>query len=105
MNKKEIIEEFERNVVFLRQIIPPDDIYVFTEHTIIAALYFLNKWHEWEDLNDVMEKEMVSRYHIQNILQLVSSREKGETLQINLRLDELEDLKEEDEENEDSLEG
>ena len=41
MNKEEIRKKFEENVAYLQRNIPPDDIYLFTEQTFMAALFFL----------------------------------------------------------------
>ena len=85
MNKDELKAEFEKNVDYLRRNIPPDDIYLFCEQTFMAAMFFMKKWSDWEDINDVCKNDIISRKWISNIIGLHVCREKN--LDITLDLD------------------
>ncbi len=87
MNKKEVMEQFEKNVAYLRKVIPPDDIYAFAEQSLIASLYFLHRWNEWEDLDEICRKEKVTRSHVYNILGLMKARDKNADFILDLNLD------------------
>ncbi len=74
MEEKEIYKKFEENVRYLRNNISPDDIYLFTEEIIMAAMYFLEKWNEWADLDQECSVNMASRGAIVRILQYLDCR-------------------------------
>ncbi len=91
MNKEEMLKKFEENVAYLERNIPPDDIYMFTEQTFMAALYFLNKWSEHVDLKDQALLDPVAKKWIMNIMGLVILRDKNMDVQIDLDLKSLEE--------------
>ncbi len=84
MNKEEIRAKFEKNVEYLSKNIPPDDIYIFTEQTIMAALFFMHKWTEWVDLVDECHKDPIARKWVNNILGLVHCRDNNVDINIDL---------------------
>lgn len=83
MNNEELMKKFEENVEYLRRNIPPDDIYLFTEQTFMAAMFFLKKWSEHVQISEEMESDKVTRVWVRNILSLEQMRE----LQIDVQLD------------------
>ncbi len=92
MNKEELIKKFEKNVRYLRDNIPPDDIYVFAEQTFMAAIYFLHKWSQWADLNEESKNDPISKKWITNILALQMMKDADEDVTLDLGLEEMEDL-------------
>lgn len=90
VDKKQVLDKFEANVRFLREVVPPDDIYIFTELTYMAALYFLHKWSHLEDLDEEMENCEVSKAWIGNILRMLKARNEGDKTPFNFDVEEFE---------------
>ena len=76
MNKEEIRKKFEENVAYLQRNIPPDDIYLFTEQTFMAALYFLQRWSQVANITEEMFRDPVTDKWVKNILNFHESKEK-----------------------------
>lgn len=91
MDKEELRKKFEANVLYLRRNIPPDDIYMFAEQTFMAALFFIHKWSEWENITEDMKRDPVSNKWVRNIVGLQMSRDKGEDLTLDLDLKSVDD--------------
>ncbi len=71
------MKKFEDNVAYLQRNIAPDDIYLFAEETVMAALYFMHRWSKHEDINAVCKEDPVARKWVSNVLGLHAIREKG----------------------------
>jgi len=91
MDNEELLKEFYKNVEWLRDNVPPDDIYLFTEQTFMAALFFLHKWSTHEDLNQASKEDEIARKWIKNILGLLRCREMGINIELDLNLESLEE--------------
>ena len=90
MNKEEIKKKFEENVEYLRKNIPPDDIYMFTEQTFMACLYFLKQWSKHADINAICQDDLIARKYVVNIMGLLKCRELNIDLTLDLDLDSVE---------------
>ncbi len=90
MTKDEMREEFEKNVNYLRKIVPPDDIYEFAEQTVMAAMFFLKKWGEWEDINSACDEDLVIKKWVLNIVGLIKCRNENIDINLDLNLDSVE---------------
>ena len=84
LSKEELLKKFEKHVEYLRRNIPPDDIYIFTEQTFMAALFFLKKWSEWADITEEMAKCPVTAKWVTNILSLQALRDREEDVHLDL---------------------
>lgn len=84
LSKEELLKKFEKNVDYLRRNIPPDDIYIFTEQTFMAALFFLKKWSERADIPEEMAKCPVTAKWVTNILSLQALRDREEDVHLDL---------------------
>ena len=91
MNREEIREKFYKNVAYLQRNVPPDDIYIFSEQTFLAALYFLKKWSEVADINKECESDQITEKWVSNILGFLEKKELDEDIIVNLDLDSIED--------------
>lgn len=91
MNKEEIRKKFEENVAYLQRNIPPDDIYLFTEQTFMAALFFLQRWAKVANITEEMLLDPVTDKWVRNILNFHDSKEKNEDVYLDLNLRSLED--------------
>lgn len=87
MNKEELIKRFNENVAYLERNIPPDDIYLFTEQTFMAALYFMHRWSKHEDINAVCQDDLIARKYVQNILSLKQLRDMKQDVHLDLGLE------------------
>ncbi len=83
--------KFYENVAYLEQTIPPDDIYLFTEQTFMAALFFLKKWSECADLNEVCKHDEVAKKWITNIIGFQRLKDAKMEANINLDLESVEE--------------
>lgn len=86
MNKEEIYKKFERNVAYLHRNIPPDDIYLFTEQTFMAALYFIHKLNEHVDILEECNKDPVTKKWVSNILGFELYKDQNIDIQLDLDL-------------------
>ncbi len=86
MDKEELKIKFEKSVEYLKRNIPPDDIYLFTEQTFMATLFFLYKWSEWVDINEECSKCPVTRKWVNNIIGFQISKDKEIDIQLDLDL-------------------
>ena len=84
MNKEELIKRFEENVNYLKRSIPPDDIYMFAEQTLMASLYFISKWNKCIDLQEECDKDPVSKKWVTNILGFIDCRDRNEEIMLDL---------------------
>ena len=91
MTKEELKANFEKNVDYLRRNIPPDDIYLFTEQTFMAALFFLKKWSDCINITEEIEKDFISRKWVANIMGLLHCRNNNIDLTLDLDLKSIED--------------
>ena len=68
MTEDEQIEEFNKNVIWLRNNVPPDDIYLFAEQALLSAEYFIMKWGEHVDLQKEAESNKSTDLWLKNVL-------------------------------------
>jgi len=80
-------KKFEKNVDYLKRNIPPDDIYMFSEQTFMAAMYFIHRWAEWVDLNEEAQQDPVTKKWLTNIfaLQIMKDRDEDVSLDLDLK--------------------
>jgi len=91
MDKEAIRKKFEENVAYLERNIPPDDIYMFTEQTFMAAMYFLNKWGDWVDLKEEALKDPIAKKWMMNIMGLALAQDQNVDMTIDLDLKSVEE--------------
>jgi len=84
-------ENFEKNVAYLQKIVPPDDIYLFTEQTFMASLFFLKKWSEHVKLTEEMLRDPVTDKWVRNIIGLLDCRERGVDVNLDLNLESMDE--------------
>lgn len=70
-------EKYLRRVKFLRENIPLDDIYEFTEQALSCADFFLFMWSRYTDVIEECENDAVTHSYVFNLLGLRSLEEKG----------------------------
>ncbi len=87
MNKEEMRAKFEENVAYLKRNVPPDDIYMFTEQTLMAAMFFIYKWSDHVDLNEEADKDETARKWLSNILKFQEMKNTNQDIQLDLNLD------------------
>jgi len=80
---------FEKRVAWLQRNIPPDDIYLFTEQTLMAAMFFLHRWNRVDDIHKVISEDAVARKWVTNILALIEVQSAGHDTKINLDMESL----------------
>lgn len=79
MNKDELIEEFERHVNWLQRNIPPDDIYMFAEQTLMAARFFMHKWAaSCPNVREIIAEDPPTQRWTRNIITVLNLQNKGE---------------------------
>jgi len=91
VNKEELHEKFYSNIEYLQQNIPPDDIYLFTEQTFMACLYFLKRWSDCEDLDEVCKNDPIAEKWIVNVVGFQRLKEDKIPVQLDLDLKSIED--------------
>jgi len=68
LTEDEQLEEFHKNVIWLHDNIPPDDIYLFAEQALFSAEYFILKWAEHVDLEKEAESNKTTELWLKNVL-------------------------------------
>lgn len=91
MDKNELMKKFRENIAYLERNIPPEDIYVFTEQTFMAALFFLKRWSDWVDVDTEMNECEVTKKWVMNIIGLQMLREKNQDVDLDLNLPKLDE--------------
>ncbi len=91
MNKEEIRKKFEENVLYLKRNIPPDDIYMFSEQTFMAAMYFMHRWAEWVDLREEALKDPVAKKWMINIMALAMAKDQNQDMTLDLDMKSVEE--------------
>lgn len=92
MNKKEFKAKFEKSIAYIQKTIPADDIYLFTEQTFMAAMYFLLRWSEVVNLQEEAEENEISKKWITNILAFHHCKENEIEINLNLDLDSIDEF-------------
>jgi hypothetical protein len=90
MKKEKMLEEFEKNVEYLRRNVPPDDIYIFTEQTFMAAMFFLMKWKDLVDLRKECREDKIVAKWVNNIGGFYLTRLEGNDQQLDLNMESIE---------------
>lgn len=91
LNKEEMLKRFNENVEYMQRNIPPDDIYMFSEQTFMAALFFMKKWAEYVNVTEEMCRDVIVDKWVRNILGFLEAREKNEDLTLDLSLESIEE--------------
>jgi len=81
--KTQALQKYNDNVVWLRQNVPMDDVYEFTEQVLMCAESFLNKLNEKTDLYQEMEDDYAFSTWVNNIAQIrhyCRTREPGQII-------------------------
>ena len=92
MNKEEFKAKFEKSVEYLQKTIPPDDIYLFTEQTFMAAMYFLLRWSQTVDIKKEAEENEICRKWITNVLAFDHCKEYDIDITLNLDMDSIDEF-------------
>ena len=91
MTKDELRKMFEDNVTYLQRVIPPDDIYPFAEETFMAALYFIQRWSQLEDLGVLCESDPIAKKWIMNNMGFLRARDLKLEMTVDLGLEEIDE--------------
>ena len=86
MNKEEMKAKFLKNVEYLERNIAPDDIYLFAEQTLMACLFFLQKWSDWVDIKEELQRDPVAKKWVTNIVALQICRDREIDVELDLDL-------------------
>ncbi len=86
-----MMEQFEKNITYLRRNIPPDDVYIFAEQTFMAAMFFLWKWKDHIDIREECANDPIAAKWVENIGGFYLTREKGIDIQYNLNMESLDE--------------
>lgn len=79
MNKDELMAEFERHVAWLQRNIPPDDIYMFAEQTLMAARFFMHKWaSNCPNVREVIAEDKPTQQWSKNVINVLNLQNRGE---------------------------
>lgn len=84
--KEKQLERFYGEVQWLRDVVPPDDIYEFGQYTIMAAEYFMASLNDTIDIVEEVKKDKVLHTWVNNILYLRRMREENNKDMIKTRI-------------------
>lgn len=86
MTRDELMAKYEKNVAYLQRNIPPDDIYAFAEQTFMAAMFFMWKWSQWEEISEAAKQCEITKKWMTNILSVHELKEQGKDVELDLDL-------------------
>lgn len=89
MEKEELKAQFEKNVSYLQKTIPPDDIYIFAEQTLMASVFFIRKLGEYTDLQTLAEEDAVFRKWLTNVGSFYTAQLREIDMTLDLKMDDL----------------
>ena len=89
MNKKDVMEKYKLHVEWMRNNIPPDDIYDFTEQVLMGSVYFFYQCYKHNVIN--LEDPITMKW-AKNIAIVVTAQEANERCEYDLALDDLYDF-------------
>jgi hypothetical protein len=75
----EAIEEFNKEVEWLKKVVAPEDIYIFANQALLGAHYFLNQWSDWVDIRKECEKDKYTHGWVHNLCGIHKLRALGIT--------------------------
>ncbi len=70
MDDKECLEDFEKDVKWLRDHVPLDDIYEFSQQLLMASEFFLGKRGECTEVQKLFEEDELLLKWARNIFNL-----------------------------------
>lgn len=63
----EVMSRFEKDVIWLRNHLPPDDVYQFCQQCLLGAVFLVDKWKSGKDFQELANKDPLTRVWLQNI--------------------------------------
>jgi hypothetical protein len=91
MSKEEILARFNKNVAYIEKVIPPDDIYLFTEQTLMAAIYFLGMLNEVIDMNEACKQNPILKKWVINIVSFHKCQVDNLDIELNLDMERMDE--------------
>lgn len=64
---KRVMAQFEKDVIWLQQHLPPDDVYQFCQQALIGAAFLVEKWKNGENFSELAQNDPLTRVWLQNI--------------------------------------
>jgi hypothetical protein len=89
MNKEEALAKFNEEVEWLKQVVPPEDIYMFANQALVSARFFLNRWSDWVDIYKECEEDDTVNGWVMNLCGINHLRSIGSKERLNLKWKEL----------------
>jgi hypothetical protein len=64
---KRVMAQFDQDVIWLQQHLPPDDVYQFCQQALIGAAFLIDKWKAGEDYSQLAKSDPLTRVWLDNI--------------------------------------
>lgn len=91
MDKEELKELFEKNVRYIQKTVPPDDIYIFAEQTLMASMYFLRTIAEYKGIADLAGEDPIFDKWVRNVGYFFMAQQEDLDMTLDLKMDELDE--------------
>jgi len=91
MDKSELRKIFYENVEYMQKTVPPDDIYIFSEQTFMAAMFFMLELGNVIDLVDKCNRCPVTKKWVSNILSFENAKRNKIEILLDLKMDEFDE--------------
>jgi len=89
--KQEMYDRFKKNVEYIEKTVPPDDIYLFTEQTLMAALYFLRTLQDFTDIKQLCRDDPIFAKWTENIGAFYLAQVNDFEMTLDLKMDEFDE--------------
>ena len=90
--KQKLLDQYHIDVQWLRDNIPPDDIYDFAEQALLSAEFFILKWAEWVDVDEERDKDKLVNIWFQNVIGIMALQAESFKTRLNLEMKDPEKL-------------
>jgi hypothetical protein len=63
-------EAFNANVDWLKRVVPDDEIHNLTQQMIMTAEFFLDRWMEWVDVEEELDKNPYMKPYVMGLVRI-----------------------------------
>lgn len=90
--RNDFVERFNKNVQWLKDVIPPEDIYQFAEQALMASDFFISELSDWVDIEEEAKRDKALSFWLKNIVGIRVLRDQGFQGKIDITIKHLDEV-------------